>query len=263
MNKGRIAGIDSTVPNSARIWNYWLGGQDNYPVDRAAGERYRTIYPGIVANARAYRRFLARTVRHLAKDEGIRQFLDIGTGLPNAENTHEIVQAIAPASRIVYVDNDPLVVTYARALLTSAPEGVTDYIEADVRAPEKIIETATGILDFAKPIAIILSGVLGHIADEEAPHSLVSRLVDSLPVGSHLILQDSTTLNEASTAALRSYNRSGAVPYHLRDPEQITRFFDGLALLDPGVVPIQFWRPESAHADAADLNGFGGVGRKA
>jgi hypothetical protein len=262
MDKDRSAGIDSTVPNSARIWNYWLGGQDNYPVDRAAGERYRKIYPGIVANARAYRRFLARAVRHLAKDAGIRQFLDIGTGLPTAENTHEIAQAIAPESRIVYVDNDPLVVTYARALLTSAPEGVTDYIDADIRTPARIIEGAAKILDFTEPIAIILSGVLGHIADDEAPHELVRRLVDCLPAGGYLILQDSTTLNRASAEALRGYNRSGAVPYHLRDPGQIIRFFDGLVLLDPGVVPIQFWRPETAHADSSDLNGLGGVGRK-
>ena len=262
MDKDRMSPIDNTVPNSARIWNYWLGGQDYYPADREAGERYREIYPGIAANARAYREFLTRTVRYLTKDVGIRQFIDIGTGLPTADNTHEIAQRIAPTSRIVYVDNDPIVLAHARALLTSVPQGVTDYVDADVRDPDNIIQAAAKVLDFSRPIAIILSGVLGHVADDEDPHSIVRRLLDSLPAGSYLILQDGTTLNQASAEALRFYNRSGAVPYHLRQPEAITRFFDGLDLLKPGIVPIQSWRPETVPADAGDLNGFGGVGQK-
>jgi O-methyltransferase involved in polyketide biosynthesis len=263
MNKDTMMGLDTTVPNSARIWNYWLGGQDNYPIDREVGEQYRKIYPGIAANARAYRDFLARAVRYLADEAGLRQFLDIGTGLPTADNIHEIAQRIAPESRIVYVDNDPLVIAYARALLASVPEGATAYVDADVRDPHMILHAAATTLDLDRPIAVILSGILGHVGDAEKPHSIVNRLMDNLSPGSYLVAQDGTTMNEASVSALRFYNRSGAMPYHLRAPEQIIRFFDDLVLLEPGVVPIRLWRPDITNLAPADVNGFGGVGRKA
>jgi O-methyltransferase involved in polyketide biosynthesis len=262
MNKDLMMRLDTTVPNSARIWNYWLGGQDNYPIDREVGEHYRKIHPGIVANARSCRDFLGRAVRYLADEAGIRQFLDIGAGLPTVDNTHEIAQRIAPDSRIVYVDNDPLVITYARALLASAPEGVTAYVDADVRDPLAILRAAATTLDLSRPTAVILSGILGHIGDDEKPHSIVNRLMADLPPGSYLVVQDGVTMNEPNVSALRFYNRSGAMAYHLRDPEQIIRFFDGLALLEPGVVPSHFWRPDIAHLATADVNGFGGVGRK-
>jgi O-methyltransferase involved in polyketide biosynthesis len=261
--KDLMEGIDTSVPHSARIWNYWLGGRDNYLVDRQAGDEFRKIYPGIVDDARAYRQFIARTVRYLAGTAGIRQFLDIGTGLPTAENTHEVAQRVAPTSRVVYVDNDPLVLAHARALLTSTPEGVTNYIDADLREPDNILAAAAQTLDFNAPIALILSGILGHIADDERANAIVGRLMAALPPGSYLMLQDSTTLSEANAAALEAYNDSGAVPYNLRTPEAITRFFNGLEILDPGVVPIQQWRPDAATEPLVAVNPYGGVGRKA
>jgi hypothetical protein len=261
--KDMMEGIDTTVPHSARIWNYWLGGKDNYPVDRAAGEAFLKAYPGMAAEARANRQFLARAIGYLVTEAGVRQFLDIGTGLPTADNTHEIAQRLLPASRIVYVDNDPLVLAHARALLTSTPEGVTDYIDADLHDPDTILDAAAKILDFSEPIAVILSGIMGHIADDEGPHAIVSRLMDRLPSASYLMLQDGTTVSQANADALEDYNESGAIAYHLRAPEEIVRYFDGLDVVEPGVIPIQQWRPAGAAAEPlADVNTFGGIGRK-
>jgi O-methyltransferase involved in polyketide biosynthesis len=261
--KDLMAGIDTSIPHSARIWNYWLGGKDNYPVDREEGERYRQVFPGIVDLARAYRHFLARTIRYLAGEEGIRQFLDIGTGLPTVDNTHELAQRIAPTARIVYVDNDPLVLAHARALLTSSPEGVTDYIDADLREPDKILETAAKTLDFSRPIALILSGVLGHVKDDAQPHAIVRSLVARLPQGSFMMLQDGTNTVDELNEAQEGYDDTGAVPYYLRTPEQIEAFFDGLEVVEPGVVPIHAWRPDPAPAETVvEVNTYGGVGRK-
>jgi hypothetical protein len=261
--KDLMEGIDTTVPHSARIWNYWLGGKDNYPVDRQAGDEFCKVYPGIVDDARAYRQFISRTVGYLAGEAGIRQFLDVGTGLPSGENTHEVAQRVAPTSKIVYVDNDPLVLAHARALLTSTPEGVTNYIDADLHEPAEILRAAGGTLDFTRPIALILSGILGHVPDDEEAFSIVSRLVGGLPSGSYLMLQDSTTVSGHSNAeALERYNDSGAVPYNLRAPEMIARFFDGLELVEPGVVPIQQWRPDAQTDPVVAINPFGGIGRK-
>src|SRR5512132_4623664 len=171
--------IDASVPNSARIWNYWLGGKDNFPVDREAGDDYRAIYPEIVAGARASRRFLIRAVRYLAGEAHVRQFLDIGTGLPTADNTHEVAQRVAPGSRVVYVDNDPVVLAHARALLTST-QGVTAYLDADLYDPDAILDAAARTLDFSQPVALMLLGVLGHIDDDEEARSIVKRLLDGL-----------------------------------------------------------------------------------
>src|SRR5438876_8267911 len=173
--------IDTSVPHSARIWNYWLGGKDNYAVDRAAGDAYVEVFPGIVDVARAGRAFLARAVRYLALEAGIRQFLDVGTGLPTADNTHQIAQRAAPESRIVYVDNDPLILAHARALLTSTPEGATDYIDADLHDPETILREAARTLDFTKPVALMLMGILGHVKDDDEVRSIIKRLMDALP----------------------------------------------------------------------------------
>jgi O-methyltransferase involved in polyketide biosynthesis len=259
--------IDVSVPHSARVWNYWLGGKDNYPVDRAAGEQFREVFPQIVDAARASRGFLTRAVGHLAGEAGIRQFLDIGTGLPTADNTHQVAQRVAPQARIVYVDNDPLVLAHARALLTSTPQGVTDYVDADVRDPDRILQAAARTLDFTRPVALMLLGILGHITDYDEARSIVRRLLDALPSGSYLALNDGTNVvNKAVVEeAQRAYNQSGAVPYHPRSPEQIAGFFEGLELVEPGVVSCSRWRP-----DPADLRGglppevdmFGGVGRK-
>src|SRR5580704_17749998 len=214
-------GVDTTVPHSARIWNYWLGGKDNYAVDREAGDQYKDIFPGIAVVARTSRAFLTRAVRYLAADAGIRQFLDIGTGLPTANNTHEVAQRVAPESRIVYVDNDPLVLAHARSLLTSSPEGGCEYLDADIRDPDATL--AAVALDFSRPIALMLMGIMGHFTDAEA-YPIVSRLMAGLPAGSYLALYDGADTNEAFNQAQQGYNDSGAVPYYLRSPERFKRY---------------------------------------
>ena len=262
--KDLVEGIDTTVPHSARIWNYWLGGKDNYPVDRAAGDAFLKAYPGMAAEARANRQFLSRAIRYLVIEAGVRQFLDVGTGLPTADNTHEIAQRLNPACRIVYVDDDPLVLAHARALLTSTPEGVTDYVDADLREPDQILDAAARTLDFSVPVALILSGIMGHIADGEGPHAIVGQLMARLPSGSYLMLQDGTTVSQANAEAHQDYDSSGAIPYHLRTPAEIARYFDGLDVVEPGVIPIQQWHPEPAEPAEPfnDVNTFGGIGRK-
>jgi hypothetical protein len=262
------AEIDTTVPVSARIWNYWLGGKDYYPIDKEAGDQFAQFYPGIFEEARASRYFIARVVRYLAGDAGIRQFLDIGTGLPSHDNTHEIAQRVAPDSRIVYADNDPLVLAHARALLTSSAEGSTDYIAADVYDPDALMRIARGKLDFSRPVAIMLMGILGHIGDPEedddrVAQSIVGKLKAALPSGGYLAIYDSSDVDPGLNDALHKYNESGAVPYRVRRQDQIARFFDGLELVDPGVVPIQQWRPEhTPFGPAEDLTNMGGVARK-
>jgi hypothetical protein len=255
--------IDTTVPHSARIWNYWLGGKDNFAVDREAGDQYRQVFPGVVDVARASRQFLIRTIGYLAGEVGIRQFLDIGTGLPTANNTHQVAQSVAPDSRVVYVDNDPLVLAHARALLVGTPQGVTDYIDADLREPDTILEAAAKTLDFSQPIALILSGVLGHIPDTSEARSIVRRLLGALPSGSYLSLNDGTSVvSDKIEEAQQEYNESGAAPYQLRTPEEIASFFDGLELVEPGVVSCPRWRPDPDVKVPADVDAFGGVGRK-
>ncbi|MDQ0758627.1 SAM-dependent methyltransferase [Streptomyces canus] len=258
-----LSKIDTSVPQSARIWNYWLGGKDNYEVDRVAGDAFREIFPGIETGARAARYFLARAVRHLAGEEGVRQFLDIGTGLPNVDNTHQIAQRVAPESRIVYVDNDPLVLAHARALLTSTPEGVTNYVDADLRDPATILREAGKTLDFDKPVALMLMGILGHIEDHDEACAIVRELVDGLPSGSFLVQYDSTATSEAYVQAIQQYNEGGSIPYILRSPEQIARYFDGLELLEPGVASCSRWRPDTeAWGLPAEVHQYGGVARK-
>jgi hypothetical protein len=255
--------IDTTVPHSARIWNYWLGGKDNYAVDRAAGDQFREICPAVTDIARAEREFIGRVVRYLAGEVGIRQFLDIGTGLPTLDNTHEVAQRVAPESRIVYVDNDPLVLAHARALLTSTPEGATDYVDADLRDPTAILAAAANTLDFTRPIALMLIGILGHIADNEDPYGIVKTLLSALPPGSYLAQCDGTDTDPVLNAATAIYNNTGAVPYHLRSPEEIARFFDDLELVEPGVVSTPLWRPDpSSSGPQGKMAHHGGAGRK-
>ena len=259
------AGIDTTVPHSARIWNYWLGGKDNYEVDRMAGDEYAKVFPGIADVARASRQFLTRTIRYLAGEAGVRQFLDVGTGLPTADNTHQVAQRAAPEARIVYVDNDPLVLAHARALLTSTPEGATAYIHADLRDTGAIRTEAAETLDFTEPVALILSGIMGHVTDTDEARSIVRRLMDALPSGSYLSLNDGTSViaPEEFQEAQEDYNQSGALPYVLRTPDEIASFFNGLELVEPGVVSCPRWRPEPSQiGQPADVDAFGGVGRK-
>jgi hypothetical protein len=255
--------LDTNVPQTARIWNYWLGGKDNFAVDRQVGDQIGEVYPGIIEDARANRAFLARAVRYLAGGVGIRQFLDVGTGLPTANNTHQVAQAVAPESRVVYVDNDPLVLVHARALLTSSPEGATDYIDADLRDTDKIVQEAARTLDFTKPIGLMMLGILGHIEDDDEARSIVGRLVGALPSGSYLVVNDGTNTSEEVVEAARIWNLSANPRYHLRAPEKIARFFDGLELVEPGVVTSPRWRPEpSPSGPPAERDSFCGVGRK-
>src|SRR6266542_3231274 len=206
--------LDTSVPHGARVWNYWLGGKDNFAADREAGEQVRQVFPEIVEVARVSRAFLVRAVRYLAGEAGIRQFLDIGTGLPTADNTHEVAQRIAPESRIVYVDNDPLVLVHARALLTSSPEGVTDYVDADLHDPDKILQEAARTLDFTQPIALMLLGIVNFIRDREGPHQIVTRLLDAVPSGSYLALTHATLElgGQANAEAQRFWNENATVP---------------------------------------------------
>jgi hypothetical protein len=257
-------GLDETRPHSARIWNYWLGGKDNFAVDRQVGEQVRGILPSIVEQARADRGFLGRAVAHLAGDLGIRQFLDIGTGLPTAENTHQVAQRIVPTAKIVYVDNDPLVLVHARALLTSTPEGVTDYLDADLHDPAKIVDAARHTLDFAQPIALMLVGVLHHVEDTDEARAIVGRLKDSLPSGSYLVINHATNAvyGDTSDDAVRHWNQFGKPTINLRSPDEIARFFDGFELLAPGVVSCSRWRPGTADQDAVEVDEFAGVARK-
>jgi S-adenosyl methyltransferase len=258
--------IDTTVAHSARVWNYWLGGKDHYPVDRELGARVAQMYPDIVWLARAARGFLTRAVRYLASEEGIRQFLDIGTGLPTVNNTHQVAQSVAPESRVVYVDNDPLVLAHARALLTSSPEGRCDYIDADLREPEKILREAAQTLDFTEPVAITLIAILHHITDYDEARSIVKRLVEAIPSGSYLVISHSTNVlyGAETDEAVARWNQYGTPPLTMRSLEQIAGFFDGLDMLEPGLVPTPRWRPDPVDikGDVRDVDQFCAVGRK-
>lgn len=257
--------INTTQPHTARIWNYWLGGKDNYPVDQVAGDRIRELHPGIGDYAQADRLFLGRAVRHLVTECGIRQFLDIGTGLPTADNTHEVAQRLAPESRIVYVDNDPLVLAHARALLTSTPEGSTEYLDEDLRNLDTILEHAAKTLDFTRPVALVLLGVVIFVEEDAAAYGVVRRLMDALPPGSHLVL--SHTITDPSMpdvdAAVAFWNENGTPKLTQRTPAEVTRFFDGLELLEPGVVSCNRWRPDAGCAGLPEeVAMYGGVARK-
>jgi hypothetical protein len=241
--------LQTDRPHSARVWNYLLGGKDNYPVDSAAGDVILSTFPEFAAVARLQRRFLARAVRFLAEEAGIRQFLDIGTGLPTADNTHELAQRIAPESRIVYVDNDPLVLVHAQALLTSSPEGACAYVDADVRDPERILAEAAKTLDLSRPVALTMLGIMGQVSAADRPAELVSALLSGLPAGSYLALSDGTNTNEALNRAVEAYNGQSANTYHLRSPEEIATYFAGLDLVEPGVVATATWRPETGEPE--------------
>jgi hypothetical protein len=257
--------LETNLPQSARVWNYWLGGKDNFPADRQVGDQVREAFPGIVEVARAGRGFLARAVGYLTGEAGVRQFLDVGTGIPTANNTHEVAQRTAPDSRIVYVDNDPIVLAHARALLTSTPQGATAYVDADLHDPDSILQGAAQTWDFSQPVALTLMGIMGHVTDDDEARLIVKRLLDRLPSGSYLALYDGTDTDKVGVEAQERYNQSGAIPYHLRSPEQIAGFFAGLELVEPGVVSCSRWRPEPADAGGdlpAEVPAVAGVGRK-
>ncbi|MEU1981333.1 SAM-dependent methyltransferase [Nocardia sp. NPDC019395] len=256
--------IRTDIPHYARIWNYWMGGTDYYEADRIAGDAGIAIYPGITAMATQSRRFLIRAVRFLAETEGIRQFLDIGTGLPTMQNTHEVAQGVAPESKIVYVDNDPLVLAHARMLLTSSTdEGVTTYIDSDYRHPELVVADARHILDFTRPLAVMFMGVLGHAQSSDEMLRIVHTVLRATPAGSYLILWDGTDDTDAYVRLCAGYSDTGGGPYTPRPQAEIRAVFDGLELLEPGFVSVPRWRPETSGAeDIQPIPAYGGVARK-
>jgi S-adenosyl methyltransferase len=257
--------LDTTVAHIARVYDYWLGGKDNFTADRAAGEATMAVYPGIRLSAQANRAFLARAVRYLTGTEGIRQFLDIGTGLPTANNTHEVAQTAAPESRIVYVDNDPLVLTHARALLTSTGEGATAYLDADLRDTDKILRQAAATLDFSQPVAIMLIAILHYIEDLEQAHQIVARLLDAVPSGSFLVITHAgiDLFPEEIGPFEKVLNQHLPDDHHIaRTRDAVTGLFDGARLLEPDVVRVSDWRPGSADEAATPTTLWGGVARK-
>jgi hypothetical protein len=256
--------FDTSVAHVARVYNYWLGGKDYYAADKAAGDAAIEAYPDLVASVRGNRAFLARAVRYLVKEAGIRQFLDIGTGIPSANNTHEVAQAQAPGSRVVYVDNDPVVLAHARALLTGSSEGATAYIEADLRQADAILSEAAQTLDFSRPVAVMVIAVLHMISDDDQPHDIVAKLMDAVPSGSYLALSHVARdiAPDQQAEAARRYNRMAHDKQHHRTHPEVTRFFSGLELVEPGIVAVQHWHPESDAQAKSPSAMWGGVGRK-
>jgi hypothetical protein len=240
--------LNTAVAHNARVWNYWIGGKDNYEVDQQVGDHVASMFPLIRDVARADRDFLGRAVHFLAADRGVRQFLDIGTGLPTLDNTHEIAQRIAPESRIVYVDNDPIVLAHARSLLTSSPEGATAYIDADAHDPGPILQGAAATLDFDRPVAVMMLGILNFVLDTAQAHAIVRRLMAAVPSGSYLVLTHPTTDTalggEGQIAPMKFWNENATPPITARTRTEITAFFDSLELLSPGLVSCSQWRAE-------------------
>ena len=258
-------GFDARVAHPARVYDYWLGGKDNFEADRIAGEETIAAYPAIRASARANRAFLARSVRYLTAEAGVRQFLDLGTGLPTASNTHEVAQSIALESRIVYVDNDPLVLSHARALLTSSREGVTAYLDADLRDTDRILEQAADTLDFTKPVGIMLLAILHYIPDLAEARRIVARLLSAVPAGSYLTISHAASdiSPEQMAEMIKRMNQHLAEGNHVgRTRDVVAGFFDGLDLLEPGVVKVTEWRPASAVEAEGPTSLWGGVARK-
>jgi hypothetical protein len=257
--------FDVSVANQARVYDYLLGGMDNYAADRSAAEAVLQIAPETRFTARANRAFLGRAVRYLTAEAGIRQFLDIGTGIPTAGNTHQVAQSIAPQTRVVYVDYDPIVLAHARALLETSEAGATEYVDADLRDTDTILTRAAQLLDFTRPVAITLVSILHAIPDSDAPHQIVARLLDAVPSGSHLavshmasdILDDSTQQGlESATGRLIQQQLT------YRSREQVARFFEGTDLVDPGLVRVEEWRPDPGSGDASRSFLWCAVGRK-
>jgi hypothetical protein len=256
--------LDTSVAHIARVYDYWLGGKDNFAADRAAAEQAIAAYPNIVFSVRANRAFLARAVRYLAGEAGIRQFLDIGTGIPASNNTHEVAQSVAPEARVVYVDNDPIVLAHARALLTSGPHGVTSYLDADLRDTGRVLAVAAETLDFSRPVAVMLMAILQHVDEAEDPYGVVATLLAALPPGSYLTLSHpgSDIDAEAQGQLAERLNRTMAEKVTMRDRAQVARFFDGLDMVEPGLVRVPHWRPASELEARSPAGLWGGMGRK-
>jgi len=262
---GQRPQLDTSVASIARIYDYWLGGKDNFKADRDAAEQMIQQYPDIVTGVRKNRAFLGRAVHYLAAEAGIRQFLDIGTGLPSSNNTHEVAQRAAPDARIVYVDNDPIVLSHAQALLTSTPEGACAYVDADIRDTGKILKDAANLLDFSRPVAVCLIMILQFIPDEDDPVSIVRALVDAIPSGSYLtVAHPASDVDQHVGPALRQLStRMGGTRAVPRSHQEVSRFFDGLEMVEPGLVQLHRWRPGTGLDDTGrDLAAYGAVARK-
>jgi hypothetical protein len=257
------ARLNPTVAHPARVYDYWLGGTNNFAADREAAEQVISVRPAIRAEVRANRAFLGRAVRYLTAEAGIRQFLDIGTGLPSADNTHEVAQSVAPEARVVYADNDPIVLVHARALLASAPEGVTAYADADLRDTQRVLAAARETLDLGEPVAVMLIAMVHHVPDGDDPYGIVARLVDAVAPGSYLVLSHPASDIDvaAVTEVARRYNARVPAGQQRRSRDEFARFFTGLDLLEPGVVPTTQWR-RAEPAGSAPVPMWAGVGRK-
>ena len=262
---GQRPQLDTSVASIARIYDYWLGGKDNFKADRDAAEQMIQQYPDIVTGVRKNRAFLGRAVHYLAAEAGIRQFLDIGTGLPSSNNTHEVAQRTAPEARIVYVDNDPIVLSHAQALLTSTPEGACAYIDEDIRDTGKILKDAANLLDLSRPVGLCLIMILQFVPDEVDPVSIVRALVDAMPSGSYLtVAHPASDVDQHVGPALRQLStRMGGTRAVPRSHQEVSRFFDGLEMVEPGLVQLHRWRPGSGVDDTGrDLAAYGAVARK-
>jgi hypothetical protein len=263
MVRDEASPIDSSVAHIARVYNYWLGGKDNFAADRELAEKFQEVEPEVIVGVRANRAFLGRAVHYLAADEGICQFLDIGTGIPTADNTHEVAQRAAPTARIVYVDNDPIVLAHARALLASGPEGTTAYIDADLQDTGRILEKAAETLDLSQPVALMLIGILHCVPDADDPWGIVARLAGALRAGSYLVISHpaSDVNREGMAKGVALMNQAMAGEFTFRPREQVLRFFDGLDLLEPGLVSMTQWRP-GTEASPRPLPVWAGVARR-
>ncbi|MFC9897120.1 SAM-dependent methyltransferase [Nocardia sp. NPDC127579] len=268
---GLSARIDTSVAHEARVYDYWLGGKDNYPADRALGDAIAGHIPAIRTMAQANRAFLGRSVRYLAREAGITQFLDIGTGIPTAGNTHEVAQRAEPSARVVYVDNDPIVLAHARALMSSSPQGRTTFIHADLHDPRSILDdpSIAATLDLERPVAIMLVAVLMYFDDENDPHGIVRTLLDAAPSGSYLVITHPTAdFDERAMARVTHSAEAAGITFHPRSRAGTESLFAGTELIDPGVVPVVTWRPDLAEhpsAEAVDPESawyWAGVGRK-
>jgi O-methyltransferase involved in polyketide biosynthesis len=255
--------FDASVAHSARIYNYWLGGKDNFAADRQAAQEVLDVMPVIAQVARSNRLFLSTAVHYLVAQAGIRQFLDIGTGLPTENNTHQMAQNVAPESRIVYVDNDPIVLSHARALLTSDPSGRCTYIDADAREVDKILTEAAETLDFSQPVAVMMLGLLHFIPDADDPCELIRRYLDAVPSGSYLAISHaSSDLKTDTQTAGQRYNSHSATAITFRSRQEVTRFFSGLEFVPPGVSPLGQWSLGPAGTGSAQLPMYAALARK-
>ena len=263
-SRGEPVLLDTSVAHIARVYDYWLGGKDNFAADRAAGDQAIKAFPNIPLSARANRAYQARAVRFLAGEVGIRQFLDIGTGIPTANHTHQVAQSVAPECRVVYVDNDPIVLSHARALLASHPAGATDYIDSDLRDPQKILDGAERLLDFSRPITVMLMAILQHIDDEHDPRAIVATLMGAVPPGSYLALSHPASDIDAEAVAKMAIvlNQMIAEKVTFRDRGGVSVFFAGLDLVEPGLVQASKWRPASEIEAASPAALWAGVARK-